>query len=162
MPRKGPAAKRTIVNDPVYGAPIVTQLINKVLLDGKRSTAERIVYGALDSAADDLLADTGKVADATTADEDDRVLLQVVTDARDVGRDLDARAEAHTGDLAQSGVRLLRGRGVHARAHAATLRAPLEGRSLVLGDLVLPTLADQLLDGWHTQSSHTLSKHRMR
>ena len=48
MPRKGPAAKRTIVNDPVYGAPIVTQLINKVLLDGKRSTAERIVYGALE------------------------------------------------------------------------------------------------------------------
>ena len=48
MPRKGPAAKRTIVNDPVYGAPIVTQLINKVLLDGKRSTAEAIVYGALE------------------------------------------------------------------------------------------------------------------
>jgi small subunit ribosomal protein S7 len=48
MPRKGPAPKRPIINDPVYGAPIVTQLINKVLLDGKRSVAEAIVYGALE------------------------------------------------------------------------------------------------------------------
>lgn len=50
MPRKGPATKRPIVNDPVFSAPIVTQLVNKVLLDGKRSTAERIVYGALEGA----------------------------------------------------------------------------------------------------------------
>ncbi len=48
MPRKGPAAKRPIVIDPVYTSPVVTQLINKVLLDGKRSTAEAIVYGALE------------------------------------------------------------------------------------------------------------------
>ena len=46
MPRKGPAPKRPIVIDPVYGSPLVTQLINKVLLDGKKSTAEKIVYGA--------------------------------------------------------------------------------------------------------------------
>ena len=48
MPRKGPAAKRPIVIDPVYNSPVVTQLINKILLDGKRSTAEAIVYGALE------------------------------------------------------------------------------------------------------------------
>ncbi len=48
MPRKGPAAKRPVVIDPVYSTPMVTQLINKVLLDGKRSTAEKIVYGALE------------------------------------------------------------------------------------------------------------------
>ncbi|WP_062380644.1 30S ribosomal protein S7 [Demequina pelophila] len=48
MPRKGPAPRRPIINDPVYGAPVVTQLINKVLLDGKKSTAEAIVYGALE------------------------------------------------------------------------------------------------------------------
>ena len=47
MPRKGPAPKRPLVVDPVYGSPVVTQLINKVLQDGKKSTAERIVYGAL-------------------------------------------------------------------------------------------------------------------
>jgi small subunit ribosomal protein S7 len=48
MPRKGPARKRPIVVDPVYGSPVVTQLVNKILLDGKKSTAERIVYGALE------------------------------------------------------------------------------------------------------------------
>ena len=48
MPRKGPAGKRPIVIDPVYSSPLVTQLINKILLDGKRSTAEAIVYGALE------------------------------------------------------------------------------------------------------------------
>jgi small subunit ribosomal protein S7 len=48
MPRKGPATKRPIVIDPVYNSPVVTQLINKILLDGKRSTAEAIVYGALE------------------------------------------------------------------------------------------------------------------
>ncbi len=48
MPRKGPAPKRPLIVDPVYGSPVVTQLINKVLLDGKKSVAESIVYGALD------------------------------------------------------------------------------------------------------------------
>ncbi len=37
MPRKGPAPKRPLVNDPVFGSPLVTQLVNKVLKDGKRS-----------------------------------------------------------------------------------------------------------------------------
>ena len=48
MPRKGPAEKRRIIADPVYESPLVTQLVNKILLDGKRSTAQRIVYGALE------------------------------------------------------------------------------------------------------------------
>jgi small subunit ribosomal protein S7 len=50
MPRKGPAPKRPLINDPVYGSPLVTQLVNKILLDGKKSTAERIVYEALEVA----------------------------------------------------------------------------------------------------------------
>ena len=50
MPRKGPAPKRPLINDPVYGSPLVTQLVNKILLDGKKSTAERIVYGAMEQA----------------------------------------------------------------------------------------------------------------
>ncbi|MBF6330452.1 30S ribosomal protein S7 [Nocardia sp. CDC159] len=50
MPRKGPAPKRPLINDPVYGSPLVSQLVNKVLLDGKKSIAERIVYGALEQA----------------------------------------------------------------------------------------------------------------
>jgi small subunit ribosomal protein S7 len=48
MPRKGPAPRRPLVSDPVYNSPLVTQLVNKVLLDGKRSIAQSIVYGALE------------------------------------------------------------------------------------------------------------------
>ena len=48
MPRKGPAPKHPVVVDPVYNSPLVTALVNKVLRDGKKSTAERIVYGALE------------------------------------------------------------------------------------------------------------------
>lgn len=48
MPRKGPAPKRPLVEDPVYGSKVVSQLVNRVLLDGKRSVAQSIVYGALE------------------------------------------------------------------------------------------------------------------
>ena len=47
MPRKGPAPRRELVADPVYRSVLVTQLINKVMLHGKRSVAEKIVYDAL-------------------------------------------------------------------------------------------------------------------
>jgi small subunit ribosomal protein S7 len=52
MPRKGPAPKRPLIVDPVYGSPLVSQLVNKVLLAGKKSTAERIVYSALEGCRD--------------------------------------------------------------------------------------------------------------
>ncbi len=48
MPRKGPAIRREIQPDPVYQNPLVTQLINKVLTDGKKSLSERTVYKALE------------------------------------------------------------------------------------------------------------------
>ena len=47
MPRKGPPSKRELLPDPVYRSQLVTQLVNKVLYRGKRSTAEKIVYSAL-------------------------------------------------------------------------------------------------------------------
>ena len=48
MPRKGPPPKRPVIVDPVYSSPLVTSLVNKVLTGGKKSVAERIVYGALE------------------------------------------------------------------------------------------------------------------
>jgi small subunit ribosomal protein S7 len=48
MPRKGPAPRRELMPDPVYKSLLVTQLVNKVLLSGKRSLAEKIVYDALE------------------------------------------------------------------------------------------------------------------
>ena len=46
--RKNAAPKRPVVKDPVYNSEQVTMLVNKILQDGKKSTAERIVYGALE------------------------------------------------------------------------------------------------------------------
>ena len=48
MPRKGPAVKRDSWPDPIYQNPLVTQLINKILLNGKKSLSEQIVYQALE------------------------------------------------------------------------------------------------------------------
>ena len=47
MPRKGPAPRRELMPDPIYRSLLVTQIVNKVLVRGKRSTAEKIVYDAM-------------------------------------------------------------------------------------------------------------------
>lgn len=46
MSRKGQAPKREVLPDPIFGSKQVTKLINQVMVDGKKGTAERIVYGA--------------------------------------------------------------------------------------------------------------------
>lgn len=48
MSRKGPSKKHELLPDPIYGSTVVAQLINKILLDGKKAIAENIVYSALD------------------------------------------------------------------------------------------------------------------
>ena len=48
MPRRAAAGIRPVEPDPMYGSKLVQQLINKVMVDGKKSTAEKIVYDALD------------------------------------------------------------------------------------------------------------------
>ncbi len=48
MPRRGTITRREVLPDPVYNSKLVTQIINKVLLDGKKSAAEKIVHGALE------------------------------------------------------------------------------------------------------------------
>lgn len=48
MPRKGPAPKRQVIPDPVYHSELVTRFINRLMVDGKRSLAERIFYTAME------------------------------------------------------------------------------------------------------------------
>lgn len=48
MPRKGPAPKRDVLPDPIYNSVVFTKLVNQVMLDGKKSVAERICYEAFD------------------------------------------------------------------------------------------------------------------
>lgn len=47
MPRKGPVSKRRILPDPVYGSELAQRFINRMMLDGKKSVAERIFYSAM-------------------------------------------------------------------------------------------------------------------
>ena len=58
MPRRAEIQPRTVVADPVYGSVLVTQLVNRLMSDGKKSIAERVVYDALTQVADK----TGKPA----------------------------------------------------------------------------------------------------
>ena len=56
MPRKGPVTKRDVLQDPVYNSKVVTRFVNKIMLEGKKSVAENIVYDAFDI----IRAKTGK------------------------------------------------------------------------------------------------------
>src|SRR5579884_246752 len=142
------AAARRGIGRPLLG-------LHAVLRAGLLAVADA---GGVERASDDLVAEARKVLDAAAAHEHDRVLLEVVALAGDVGADLHPIGQAHAGDLAQSRVRLL-GRGrVHARAHAAALGrgdlllASLAGLQARRGELLLgsgATLADQLAGGRH-------------
>ena len=57
MSRRNRAEVREIVADPIYGSTVVTKVINQVMLDGKRSIAQKVVYGAMEAAAKKLNAE---------------------------------------------------------------------------------------------------------
>jgi len=61
MPRRGHVPKRKVLPDPVYQSPLVTKFINCLMLDGKRSTTERIFYGAMESIKERTSEDPLKV-----------------------------------------------------------------------------------------------------
>lgn len=48
MPRKGPVTKRDVLPDPIYNSKLITKLINKMMIDGKRGTSQKILYSAFD------------------------------------------------------------------------------------------------------------------
>jgi small subunit ribosomal protein S7 len=49
MPRRGSVPKREIIPDPIYGSQLVSQVTNRIMRDGKKQMAQRIVYNALDT-----------------------------------------------------------------------------------------------------------------
>jgi small subunit ribosomal protein S7 len=81
VPRKGPAIRRELTPDPVYRSTVVTQLVNKVLQRGKRSTAERIVYSALST----VESKTGSEPVGTLKRAIDNVRPQLEVRSRRVG-----------------------------------------------------------------------------
>ena len=75
MPRSGPAQRRDLQPDPVYRSVLVTQVVNKVLSRGKRTLAERLVYGALTMVSERSGADP--IATLKRAIENTRPELEV-------------------------------------------------------------------------------------
>src|SRR5207248_2304824 len=81
MPRKGPAPRRELMPDPIYRSVLVTQVVNKVLVRGKRSLSERIVYDALEVIKDK----TGSEPIATLKRAVENVKPQLEVKSRRVG-----------------------------------------------------------------------------
>lgn len=75
MPRKGSVPKRKVLPDPVFGSVVVAKLINSIMLDGKKGTAQRIVYDAFDYVAEKTGKDPLEVFE--TAMENIKPVLEV-------------------------------------------------------------------------------------
>src|ERR1700722_8187864 len=99
-----------------------------------------------------VVTNTRQVLHTATADQHNRVLLQVVANARNVGRNLDAVGEAYTGNLTESRVRLLRGLGVNAGADATALGRTLERGAGGLITCGRAALLDELMERRHSNS----------
>src|SRR4029453_4914812 len=126
--------------------------------------------GGVGGAAAGVVLDRGEVLHTPAAHEDHRVLLQVVSDARDVGRDLHLVRQPHAGDLAQRGVRLLRRHRAHLETDATLLRGARDrhlsasqavpvlahGRRLDLLDLGLATVSHELADRRHEDAAPSI------
>ncbi|MCD8285665.1 MAG: 30S ribosomal protein S7 [Clostridia bacterium] len=63
MPRRGSVPKRDVLPDPVYNSKVVTKLINQIMEDGKRGTAQRIVYDAFETMSKKLGKDAMEIFD---------------------------------------------------------------------------------------------------
>src|ERR1700704_3061493 len=103
----------------------------------------------IEDAAENVVAHARQILDAAAADHDHGVFLKVVAFAGDVTDDFEAIGQAHLGDLAKRRVRLLRGRGVDARADAALLRRLLQCGHLLARLLYRARTCDQLIDRRH-------------
>ena len=81
MPRKGSAPKRDVLPDPIYNSKLVTRLINKIMLDGKRGTAQHILYTAFNK----IEAKTGKPAMDVFATAINNIMPEVELKMRRIG-----------------------------------------------------------------------------
>jgi len=81
VPRKGNTPKREVLPDPVYGNVVVSKLINSIMLDGKKSVAQKIVYGAFDQ----IKEQTGEEPLDVFTKAMENIMPQVEVKARRVG-----------------------------------------------------------------------------
>ena len=81
MPRKGSVSKRDVLPDPIYNSKLVTRLINKIMLDGKKGTAEKILYNAFKKVEEK----TGKPAMDVFATAINNIMPEVELKLRRIG-----------------------------------------------------------------------------
>ena len=81
MPRKGHTQKRDVLADPMYNNKVVTELINNIMLDGKKGVAQKIVYGAFDRIAEE----TGKDALEVFTEAMNNIMPALEVKARRIG-----------------------------------------------------------------------------
>ena len=81
MPRKGHIQKRDVLPDPIYKDKVVTKLINNIMLDGKKGTAQKIVYGAFEQIAEK----SGKEAMEVFQEAMNNIMPQLEVKARRIG-----------------------------------------------------------------------------
>ena len=81
MPRKGHIPKRKVLPDPIYNSPIVTRLINSIMLDGKKGVAQDILYGAFER----IEKQTGRPALDVFNDALNNIMPQIEVRARRIG-----------------------------------------------------------------------------
>ncbi len=81
MPRKGSVPKRDVLPDPIYNSKLVTRLINKIMVDGKKGTAQKILYNAFDR----IEAKTGKPAMDVFATALNNIMPEVELKTRRIG-----------------------------------------------------------------------------
>ncbi len=81
MPRKGHIAKRDVLADPLYNNKVVTKLVNNIMLDGKKGTAQKIVYGAFEIVAEK----TGKDAIEVFEEAMNNIMPVLEVKARRIG-----------------------------------------------------------------------------
>src|ERR1700716_2157761 len=99
-----------------------------------------------------MIAHARQILHPAAADHDDRMLLQIMTLARDIANHLETICQADLGNLAQRRIRLFRRCRIDPRADAPLLRTGAEMARLFTIDLFLPRLADQLTDRGHPWS----------
>ena len=108
-----------------------------------------------------MVTNARQVLDTAAADQHDRVLLQVVTDTGNISGNLVTVGQTHTGDLTQSGVRLLRGGGTHSSADASLLRRRQVSGTVLQGvDALLECRSRGFVSGLFSTLSYKLIKSR--
>ena len=73
MPRKGLVAQRKVLPDPIYNSKVVTKLVNNIMLDGKKSVAQKIVYDAFDIIKEKEQKDKSKNKENNKEEKDNNV-----------------------------------------------------------------------------------------